>query len=523
MADLPQDTPPAADRLADLGKKRNSEKSRKAIPEYVIVSVIIILASVLLLSNLGNQYLWQDEAETAVVARTVLTHGIPMATDGRNSFSQFFGDDMTKSGVSRYHPWFSYYLLAAFFAVFGVSTFVARLPFALFGVATIVLIYFSAKSFLGTRRAGIIAATCLMLSVPFLLLARQCRYYSPEMFFSLLGVYAYYRLLSNEKRCAVLLFVAAMLLFHCHFIMCAALLATLVTHALIWRRDKLKTVAIVCAAVVVVNAPWMIYFSATTKAFAAHGDPRLPFVSVGLHLFQQIFKHAFHPSILALLLIPLLVHFRRERHCPKPDVRAIEKVSLLVLFVLVNVITADLTPTYPWFRVICASVPICILLTTMILETASRVHVAIAVAAIAALVYLSPMSDYVYEIRHDYDGPVGGIVKFLNAHAKPTDTVVITYDDLPLKFYTKLRVLGGLTGEDLAPAKTADWIILRQFPMGTKAVQAYLLKNVPRDQYESTVINYPDLPTENREEPDAHCYRTVVATQGVCIAERIKK
>ena len=45
------------------------------------------VAAVLLLWNLTDTYLWQDEANTAVLAVQLLKHGEPLAYDGRNLIS----------------------------------------------------------------------------------------------------------------------------------------------------------------------------------------------------------------------------------------------------------------------------------------------------------------------------------------------------------------------------------------------------------------------------------------------------
>ena len=99
---------------------------------------IVVLASLLILWDLGDGVLWQDEAQTALVSRTVLTHGVPMGHDGRNHFSQELGAEYGESGVWRWHTWLPFYLLAVFFALLGESTTVARLPFALAGIGGVV-------------------------------------------------------------------------------------------------------------------------------------------------------------------------------------------------------------------------------------------------------------------------------------------------------------------------------------------------------------------------------------------------
>jgi hypothetical protein len=88
--------------------------------------------------------------------------------------------------------------------------------------------------------------------------------------------------------------------------------------------------------------------------------------------------------------------------------------------------------------------------------------------------------------------------------------VAITYEDLPVKFYTGLRVVGGLTGEDLEPAKSADWIIIRKYVIADKDldVRNYFLSEVPLREYTAIPLDAPDIPFQNREEPGEHLFRT---------------
>jgi hypothetical protein len=153
-----------------------------------------------------------------------------------------------------------------------------------------------------------------------------------------------------------------------------------------------------------------------------------------------------------------------------------------------------------------------------------KFHLAAGIAAILIFSYSQPLFDYFYEITHDYDGPVEGIVKYLNQHAKKEEVVAITYEDLPLKFYTEMRVIGGLTGEDLSPGKEADWIIIRKHVICEKdeVVRKYLIQNVPWHRYQKVVINYPDTPFENRESPDGHQYRTVTHEDKVVIFRKTR-
>jgi hypothetical protein len=94
---------------------------------------------------------------------------------------------------------------------------------------------------------------------------------------------------------------------------------------------------------------------------------------------------------------------------------------------------------------------------------------------------------------------------------------------MPVKFYTKMRVIGGLTGEDFAPALNARWVIFRKSSMGQSGrLEVYMLWNkVDLDTYHKIEINYPDIPWENREDIDEHRFKTCTDEDKVVIYERI--
>jgi hypothetical protein len=148
----------------------------------------------------------------------------------------------------------------------------------------------------------------------------------------------------------------------------------------------------------------------------------------------------------------------------------------------------------------------------------------VSVAILAVLISTGFLADFIYELTHDFDGPIEGIVKFLNEKGSENDVVAITYGDMPLKFYTKMRIVGGLTGEDLSIAKQAKWVILRKYSICEKdiAVRKYLLENIPWHKYKPIIISYPDTAYENRESLDMHHFRTVANESRVVIYQRVE-
>lgn len=491
--------------------------------EFVCVVLILCCSSVLILSNLGNQYLWQDEAQTALIAKTILTHGIPLGFDGRNSFSQELGAEYGKNYIYKWHPWFTFYLLAAFFALFGVSTFTARLPFALLGMGTVLVGYYFAKSLWQSRRAGVLAAILLLVTVSFLVLVRQCRYYSPAAFFALLGLFGYYSLVERRKHASAVFALSAILLFHTHYVYYVTLLATAAIHASLVHRDRLRPVLLVSAATVAFNLPWIIWFSSLGQVVWLHGLAAGPAVFILKCYISQVAKHVFPIVLLGLVLLVGGVNWIRHKRIVMADVKVWRNVLLLTLFLVINIAVLSSTAMYPFFRFLAPLIPVCCLIMALILESAMRVHALLALVPLVLLAAARPLPEYVYEITHDYDGPIEGMVKFLRQHAQPDDVVAITYGDMPLKFYTNMRIVGGLTGEDLSEAREADWVIVRKHMPAAQglAVKDYMLGNVPWDKYEAIKVPYPDIPFENRESPEEHNFMTVTDEYPVVIFRRV--
>jgi 4-amino-4-deoxy-L-arabinose transferase-like glycosyltransferase len=502
------------------------EKDRNRTRELIVVAVVLGLASVLLLANLGDQYLWQDEAQTALIAGTILHHGIPLGHDGKNSFSQDGGQDYGKNYIWLWHPWLSFYVLAGFFAAFGKSTLVARLPFALFGVATVVLAYVYGASLWKSRRAGVFAAATLAINVSFLILARQCRYYAPGMFFALLALYGYSNLVERRKYAWVTFTISAVLLFHTQYVHYAALIAAVVLHAVIYHRDRIKPVLLAVGVTVLANTPWIIWFSAMGKIVGSYTDIGVRVAAFGVIYLLQIGRYIFPPLLLVAPLAVWAVNRWGLKGQKSLDTDLRRRLALLLLYVVMNLAAILFTATYPFFRFLAPTIPVACLIIALILNSIARLHkvagTAAALVILVALGYAWRMPDYYYEITHRYIGPVDGIVGYLKKHAHKNDVVAMTYDDLPVKFYTGLRVVGGLTGEDLTPAKTADWVIIRRHLVSDSdiVVRDFLMKRVPRDRYETIRIDYPDLAFQNREEPDQHLFRTTKDVRVVILHKR---
>ena len=87
-----------------------------------VVALGVVLGTLLIFAGLSQRYLWDDEAETALLAERVLQFGVPLAWDGASLVSQECGQDYDQNYVWRQTPWLPIYVAAASFKLFGVST-----------------------------------------------------------------------------------------------------------------------------------------------------------------------------------------------------------------------------------------------------------------------------------------------------------------------------------------------------------------------------------------------------------------
>lgn len=490
--------------------------------QRIILCVIAFGSLCLLIANLGNQFLWQDEAQTALISKTILTDGVPRGYDGKNFFSQEGGAEYGNNYLWRWHTWLPFYVLAGFYKIFGVTTFVSRLPFVLFGFGTVLMVYYFCRLLWPGTRIPLIAAGLLAVSVPFLILSRQCRYYSMAMFLSVLALYTYAAMLNRKRYAALMLFIISTLLFHTQHFYIISLFAAILLHAVIFGRYILKILLVVIVAVVLVNSPWLVWLA------GMHHQAKTMNLSALVYCVRtfsiDIFRYIFPIWLPVVLLVVIIVTWVRTKHFPLQSWSFWSNLSLPVFFVVSNIVSMSVMADVPYFRYIAPSIPLLIILIGVIVYAAGRMHLFLAVLMVVLLFTTSRIGDYFYEITHDYDGPCEGIVRYLNEHCNPGDVVAITYDDMVLKFYTNMRIVGGLTGEPIEPAKNARWVIIRKYVhlAFDAKVRMYLTKNVEWDKYRKIILNYPDTPWENRESPDGHLFRTCTDEDKVVIYERVK-
>ena len=521
------------------------------------VWLLVIAGTVLLLTNLGNIYLWQDEAETALLSQRLGTYGLPLAFDGRNLIRQAPRDvQYTADYIWVYHPWLPFYLTTLSFALLGPTTFAARLPYALAGLGTIMLLYSSTRRHFQDRRVAVLGATFLLLSVPFALHARQCKYFPFAALFTVAALDAYLRLHQESGTGFALPYfiLAGFFLFQSNFGAFVPLMAALAVHFFLSRPRwaQVKRMALAVGILVLFVVPWAIYLQAWARGRFTFDVYRFigHLVHYGVYITGWVL-----PLPLVLLFAYFYIRGRKGLNLGASE------ASVLRLYILVMLITLlFLSETFIWmyFSYIVQLVPLLmVFLALAVLKVVDRSRVLgymligllVATNVLHVFPYVLPLTrefkwaslaprrylaetdaliatagrarfdlaNYCYELVHDYDGPNEGIVLFLRENASPGDIVLANYGELPIAFYTGLDIAGGLSGYRLDRVGQPQWVVNRRDgPYRDEVAQI-----IAQGNYEAVEIPYPDLPWGNRPVPEYHKFATVHGVPNVVIHRRL--
>jgi hypothetical protein len=548
------------ERIADLSMNKHKEskgdgaKNRPtAVPTSALATdafwqdrvfwLIFVLAAGLLFWNLSGRCLWQDEAETALLGKNILHFGLPYAWDGANLVSQEYGSEFGEDYLWRWSPWVQFYLAAGSMSLFGYTTSGSRLLFALLGLFTIALTYVLAETLFQSRRISRLSMLFLTLSVPFLLHARQVRWYTPAYVLTI-GLLLTFVEINKGKKTSIAGFVAcAVLLWHTNFHVALGVLLALTAAAPIYCSERrfLTRLGIAMAISGLLIAPTFFFF----LSFHAgrHIEPMR-----WLHQLAEYSGEYFTfllPMPIAAGAIYLIASKSSIFDLPDGWRR---KIGFLMAVCLAHWTYLSLGPWH-FFRYLTVLLPITSILSAVVISrlmmksqclgwaslgillftdilhqtplgfvsealirwdnpaipgTRSRTQLVAAVGPISF-----PILCFLSEIKDPIDDPEWIVAQYLNKHAKPDDVVLISFGDLPLKFYTNLKIAGGITGASLP--EQPDWAFPRQHVMSNEPgmdgdVLRFMDQHLTRQKYDFVPMAGRDVVIGNCPEPLAHYF-----------------
>ncbi|MBI5238779.1 MAG: glycosyltransferase family 39 protein [Deltaproteobacteria bacterium] len=152
-----------------------------------ILSAILALGVFLRVYRAGRQSLWTDEISSAMISSSPI-HEI---------ISRNLSPD--KADIPVEEPPFPYILMHYSMAAGGENEFFARLPAIVFGILGIYAVFLAAAELFG-KRAGILSAFLISISLYHILYSQEARGYSAHVFWSMLTLFYLWRAMRGGGR-----------------------------------------------------------------------------------------------------------------------------------------------------------------------------------------------------------------------------------------------------------------------------------------------------------------------------------
>ena len=481
---------------------------------------LLAAGALLMLSNLGdgNGLLWQDEAETAVLGKNTLRFGYPKAFDGVNRLNPAL--KVAAGAAWPSPPWLSFYAAAGSFALLGPTTFAARLPFALMGIASLLLFYGLVQRMTEDRSLARWASLLLMASVPFLLHMRQCRYYAPSVLLSLWAVLAYLRF-CERRPWSLWEFAAAMtLLFHANHGVFLPLALALALHFMRYGGRLLRGLGL-AAIVLALTGPFAFLLAADQH----HGDFSWKEISHHAQFyFRQINKFLLPvvPWAVALLIWrPRFAEIFGEKGTP-----ARRAFGLAGWILTTGYLFLIFGPWQRHFRYLVFMIPWFLLVHAALLRglfKRNRMAGGLALLLVFFTLESRPrclLLNLAGELTHASRGPMDGVIELLREKGRAGQTVKIPYGDHAVLFYTGMVLDPVVRPEDFLKETYPDWIVVRKDWIPGEFFGSAYDGEIHR-RYRKHALDVPDIQWQNRPDPGYHRFRTDRQAPPVAVFEKV--
>ena len=527
------------------------------IYKHLPLLILTVYSAFMIFPNLSNIALQGDEGADTFISTTILKFHLPKHSDGINS-SMLYAN--VHDGLFVYRPWVAYYLQSFSLSFFGQTTFAARLPFALIGVFAVIFLYRFALKFTGQQFVAFLAAFFLASSIPTLIFFRTARYVGVPIFLSILLLYFYIDIYKNKKWNPIGLIMVSIIFFHTMYVEFAGIIVGVLIHFFIHINKVLpenrQRAAWAAGITGVFCIPWLIFISPVFPKVYQHFASMSILIDLSWQgAFKKFLGFLFEINnyLFPFVFLPLL--FLRQ-------VRPFNnQVSLLLLCTITTLLTA-LTLSMPLLQYISAVFPLLFLLLAILLRNIFHKYpltqsLLVAVLITSNWVHISLFSplkivlkdhptwfqkspylknvydtfmrevnfksvyfDYLYEISHDYKGPLDEIVTFFKTHGSPDDSCYIDNEGESLGYYTGMKIL---LRDDISALDVPDWIVLRGDYRHAvdKHSSSQIAQNIrevlSKHPYSKIELNAPSIRVNNAYDIQIHLFRSPSSTDKVVI------
>lgn len=432
-----------------------------------------IIFSLLMIAGALTHSLWGDEADTALFARNILKFGIPTAWDGTNLIIANLVLD--KDLVNHVHPWLPYYLVSLFFRFFGESSFIARLPFLLFSLATMPLFYMFSLKISKHRQSAFFATLALALSVPFILYAYQARYYAMTTFTGLVIAYCSLRLSEKKMWPKAGFIIGSILCFYGNYAVFIPFWASLFVASVVYfafeRKDKgfmmtfiMKYIGL-SMIIAVFTAPWF-FFMKPYEGRVSFPERSVTTISIYIKTYLNMISvysrnGAFPLTFFFLgMYVIALRFFTRRSFSDLVFLATLAFFDLFLMSFLEGILRVDVPLTTDRYTMVVF--PFLILASTLLIFGLSVYGRKVVGVVFFLFIFTNLLSlerpksfllAYIGEVTHPYPTPDKVVAEYLLAHAKKGETIVSSRggnSQMVLLFYLKdhLRFVGSVRPDD---------------------------------------------------------------------------
>ena len=512
---------------------------------FLFPAIAGLLAAVLLSWGLGDKYLWQDEANTAVLATRLLRFGKPLCYDGVNliTVDDLFVENLEpidlrtkdpKAAIAFqvahhtfkpdttwiFHPLGQFVVTAASLKLLGQTTVAARLPFALAALLTVLLLYEWVRRYFGSPLMAQIATTLLIFNSYWILHGRQCRYYSLSSLFLVLTLIGYSYWQSGGRWGAAAFVISAWCWFQVDYGTLWPVLGVLFLDAFLAAGKNFWRPLIVGVVLAATVAPFVYDFRLWERGGVRHAPWIWLFKG---HLFGM--NEFVVPFV--ILAAAAVLTARRWKKLPSLERRLVAMSCgiLVAMLFWVSAVTPDIFLRYTimaapigcavsaWvlirgcnFRATGAWVWAAVLILTPWLSLPVRVFNTGVYTKRESTMLRAELPILWREVFTSRPDPNRAVIEWLKQHAAPTDEILVNYEDLPMMFYLPNPIRGGIAAfraEDDAKKPPEFLVIRRSVPFVQWPV---FQREADRYKWTEVDLKAPDVIWGNFQDPMAEDY-----------------
>ena len=446
-------------------------KNSKLLYRILFITVFVGFGY-LTFKGLGNNVFWDDEAYTALLAKSIVTTGQAKGWDGKNIHGWRFGEELNDQFINVFMPRLQLYTTAISMKLFGGSTFAARLPHAIFGLLALLFLYKYVRKFiLKDPYWALLVPLYLGLTPSFYLYIRQCRYYAEVVLFTTISLYLYKNIFSIKWPGRILFILSLVAVFISNYICLVALVVALFAHVILFEKigfDKKRWLSFFSVFVpTIILAILIFYYTNPTFQFMRVLESGNWFLKKLILLFWNFRDINFFEWFPVVLFIGSLYLICTKRRL---DNSLVSHVFLIVVYIVIIVLIspqsvyikniADMRSLIKFFPVVAniadlrylvGLFPLLAVVAVVSIKHLTRncIFVAIPILLLCCLTNvftLKPFTvhgwqtnlfSYIKEIHHDYETSYEAAIAYMKNNGRDNDMVMIwpEYMTFPIMYY----------------------------------------------------------------------------------------